>query len=181
MADFKKAETLTSFNEGGYVNDKLDHGGETIFGISRKYHPNWAGWLLVDYVKVNKGTTAKIINYHANANPAMRSLVSRFYKANFWDVNQLDLFTDQQIANTVYDFGVNSGTARAAKFLQDVLEVAQDGMIGKKTIEALNSGSSKAIHTAYNCKRKAFYEHLATDKTQSKFLKSWLSRLKPYK
>ena len=30
--------------EAGYGNTQGDAGGETLDGISRKYHPNWKGW-----------------------------------------------------------------------------------------------------------------------------------------
>ena len=35
MADFKKAIDKILVNEGGYVNDPTDKGGETKFGISK--------------------------------------------------------------------------------------------------------------------------------------------------
>ena len=40
MADFLKAFNKIIVNEGGYVNDKDDKGGETFMGITRKNHPN---------------------------------------------------------------------------------------------------------------------------------------------
>jgi lysozyme family protein len=40
--------------EGGYVNDKLDRGGETKYGISKKSYPN------VDIVNLTKEEAAEI-------------------------------------------------------------------------------------------------------------------------
>jgi len=181
MAKFEIAEHLTGRNEGGYAFDKADRGGETIQGVARNFWPSWKGWKTIDLIKSTKGKSASIINLNTKNDKEFQKLVSDFYKSNFWDVNRLDNFNDQQLANSVYDFGVNSGTGRAAKFLQEILGVSVDGEIGPKTLAQLNVGNFKAIHAAYNCKRKAFYEGLAKNPTQKKFLKSWLSRLKEYK
>lgn len=180
MAKFEIAEAITGRNEGGYANDPADRGGETYAGIARKFWPNWSGWKRIDFIKDNYGKSAATINNYARNDKELSKEISSFYKVNFWDVNNLDQFTDQQIANTIYDFGVNSGTGRAAKELQNILGVIQDGKIGPKTIAQVNSGNFKAVHAAYNCRRKEFYEGLAKKPSQAKFLKSWLSRLKPY-
>lgn len=39
-AKFHNALTFTIKYEGGYVNDPKDPGGETKWGISKRYHPN---------------------------------------------------------------------------------------------------------------------------------------------
>ncbi len=179
MAKFEIAESITGKNEGGYANNHADKGGETYAGIARNFWPNWNGWQQIDAIKKQYGTNANTINLWAKKDVKLQEDVSHLYKQNFWDQNKLDLFTDQQIANTVYDFGVNAGTRKAAKTLQDVLNVSQDGIIGQITVGQVNSGNPKAIHTAYNCKRKEYYESIAVG-NQAQFLKSWLSRLKPY-
>ena len=48
---FDNAFAHTQTNEGGYANNKADLGGETYAGISRKYHPKWSGWAIVDELK----------------------------------------------------------------------------------------------------------------------------------
>jgi lysozyme family protein len=180
MANFKNAEGVTGKSEGLYANNPADNGGETYAGIARNFWPKWEGWTIIDDIKANGAITASQINAKAKANTKLTELISSFYKANFWDANKLDLFNDQQVANTVYDFGVNAGTRKAAKTLQEVLNVAIDGIIGNITVGQVNAGNPKAIHTAFNCKRKEYYEYLATKPNQKQFLKSWLSRLKPY-
>jgi lysozyme family protein len=42
----KKIIEFTLRNEGYYVNDKDDSGGETYRGISRVNFPKWAGWAI---------------------------------------------------------------------------------------------------------------------------------------
>ena len=179
MAKFEIAEKITGVNEGLYANNKADTGGETWAGISRNNFPTWSGWKIIDEIKVKHGKTAAIINKYGRLNPELKAKETAFWKSNFWDVNKLDQFKDQQVANTVYDFGVNSGVGRAAKYLQEVIGVTVDGKIGSITLGKLNSSDPKEVHKAYNAKREVAYRSWAKG-NQAQFLKSWLSRLKPY-
>lgn len=180
MANFQEASKLTDINEGGYSNSIDDHGGETYGGVARNDWPNWQGWSHIDTIKQNYGTTAAIINAHAAKDAVLQSLVQSFYKENFWDVNKLDEQNDQQIGNTVYDFGVNSGVNEAAKTLQECANVKVDGVIGEITINAINALPAENVYILYNAKRRAFYIELSKKPNQAQFLSDWLSRLKPY-
>lgn len=180
MANFSIAESITGGNEGLYANNKADTGGETYAGIARNHWPKWEGWKIIDQIKNAYGTSATVINRHAAVNSTLANLISQFYKKNFWDVLKLDSVNDQQLANSVYDFGVNSGTARSAKFLQKSAGVKDDGVIGNQTLHAVNSADRKVIYYDFNKRRETFYKSIAKG-NQAQFLKSWLSRLKPYK
>lgn len=180
MAKFEIAEAETGRFEGLYANNPADRGGETYAGIARKFWPNWSGWKQIDHIKATHGKSAPVINKFAKADHLLHKNISAFYKANFWDVNSLDKFEDQQIANSVYDFGVNAGTKKAAKVLQQVLGIEQDGVIGPKTIGIINAYKFRQTHFSYNELRRQYYLKLAQNPTQHQFLKSWLSRLKPY-
>lgn len=191
MAKFEISEKITGGNEGGYADNKADRGGETYAGIARNFHPNWNGWVKIDEYKADykkakdKGKTKLSLAQWVNASADVKKepvhkMVSDFYKKQFWDVNKLDEFKDQQLADTVYDFGVNSGTNRSAKYIQRVVRVAQDGIIGKNTLEAINNGDAEVYHTQFNTLRRDFYNSIAKG-NQAQFLPSWLRRLKPYK
>jgi lysozyme family protein len=187
MADFKIADKITGLNEGGYANDPDDRGGETYAGIARNFWPKWLGWKYIDQYKVDyakaksqnrtKLSLAQWINASAKVKTEpIEELVNEFYRVNFWELNRLGDFKCQQLANTVYDFGVNSGKGRAAKYIQDVAGVNTDGVIGRKTIDAINSRDCETIYNAFNAKREKFYRDIAVG-SQAKFLRSWLSRL----
>jgi lysozyme family protein len=177
MADFKISSKITGGNEGGYSFAPGDTGLETFAGVSRKFWPHWRGWAMIDVYKANHGT--KGIN-SLLANPDMINDIDQFYKTNFWDVNKLDSIKDQQIANSVYDMGVNAGVATAAKMLQVAAKAMVDGVIGSGTIAAVNGGNALDIYNSINEQREAYYTHLATRPGQAQFLHSWLSRIKPY-
>lgn len=187
MADFEKAYSHTAKNEGLYANNKADTGGETYMGISRNNWPKWGGWPIIDGIKKQYGTSASIINRYGSSNATLMAKVKEFYKTNFWYPLNLQLFTDQQLANNVYDFGVNAGIGRAAKFLQQAINsicgsVTVDGDIGNQTITSLSKLNQKQVYDAFNSLRKGFYDGIIRNNpSQAQFRNSWYSRIIPYK
>lgn len=179
MGNFKISFDITNKTEGGYADNPDDSGGETYAGISRNNWPNWGGWKYVDLAK--EGQTAPgLISRILNNNTTVQQSVQFFYKQNFWEVLKLDQINDQQICNTVYDFGVNSGTGKSAKYLQISAGVNADGIIGHLTIDNVNGQDAKELYNTFNVMREAFYRGLADNPSQAQFLHSWLSRLTPY-
>jgi lysozyme family protein len=190
MARFEIAERLTGINEGGYANNKADRGGETYAGIARNFWPKWEGWKKIDKYKAEypklspalkqRFTLAKWINSSAKVpSEGVAMMVSQFYKTNFWDLNKLDQINDQQIANSIYDFGVNSGKGRAVQFLEQIFGVKKDGIMDPQVIKLVNQANPEVIYKRYNSAREAAYRSWATG-DQAQFLRSWLSRLHPY-
>lgn len=179
MADFNKAFQITNKSEGGYANNKADHGGETYAGIARNFWGDWDGWKAVDEAKKMKPNPGEISRL-LNNSPTVQSLVKSFYLTNFWNPLSLSQINDQQIANNVYDCAVNSGTGYAARVLQKAAGVVADGIIGKRTLAAVNEDEPKNIYDSINAQRLDKYNKLALNPGQGQFLKSWKSRLIPY-
>jgi lysozyme family protein len=144
-------------HEGGFVNHPKDPGGMTNLGVTQRVWEEWVG--------------------HPVDEKAMRALtpavVAPMYKQKYWDkIRGDDLPSGVDLA--VFDCCVNSGPGRAAKMLQRVLGVAEDGAIGPQTIaKALSIDSSKLI-ADYNDARLAFLQALPTWAT---FGKGWGSRV----
>ncbi|MBO9674404.1 MAG: hypothetical protein J7577_13230 [Sphingobacteriaceae bacterium] len=187
MAKFEIAEKITGINEGGYANNKADRGGETFAGIARNFWPQWQGWKHIDRYKEDykraktKLSLAGWVNASAKVNTEpVRDLIVEFYKDNFWQINKLDQINDQQLANSIYDFGVNSGKGRAVQFLEQIFGVVKDGIMDPKVIELANKSDPATLLTKYNAAREAAYRSWAVG-DQAQFLESWLSRLRPYK
>ena len=180
MADFLTAYKITNNNEGGYSNNPYDSGGETYAGISRNNWPNWEGWSHIDEIKT-RWDSIKNINTAIQISPyPFPAWIQQFYKQNFWDPLQLDSVNDQQIANAVYDFGVNAGIDRSAKFIQHATNVPVDGIIGGMTLRAINTNNPQVTLGLFNHNREDFYKSLSQKPGQHQFLASWLSRIKPY-
>ena len=107
-------------HEGGYVNHPSDPGGETNLGVTRAVYEQYAGRQVMDGEM--EGLT------HDDVYP--------IYRENYWNrVRGDDL--PSGVDWSVFDWGVNSGTSRAAKALQRIAGVEQDGGIGPMTLQAV--------------------------------------------
>jgi lysozyme family protein len=125
MAKHAIAYAKTNKLEKGYVNNRLDSGGETWAGIARRYNPLWGGWAVVDIVKTklnitntldcDKHVCQKIADGLAEF-PQLQQLHQDFFKAKYWDVLHLDNESDQDVADKVYDIAVNLGVPQARAF-----------------------------------------------------------------
>lgn len=110
MANFKEAFDKIVFNEGGYVNDSDDAGGETYMGISRKAHPNAIIWKHIDKI-TSKYKTAKTITKYLKQNKELTHEVESIYKSDYWTKLNLDQEKSQRLANQIFDSAVNCGVS----------------------------------------------------------------------
>jgi lysozyme family protein len=89
-------------NEGGYVNNPKDPGGETNYGITK--------------------STAKANGYTGSMRSIPMSVVEAIYRTKFWVTSK---FSGDSLADGVdlawFDYGVNSGPARANTALNSVI------------------------------------------------------------
>src|SRR5215213_513348 len=143
--------------EGGYVNHPKDPGGPTNLGITRATLSRYLG----------RNATIKDVR------ALTKSAVQPIYKKYFWDVLRCDDLPGG-VDLAVYDFGVNSGTSRAARYLQSVVGVEQDGQIGPQTIAACDRYSAEEVVKRLVAKRRGFLMGL---KTWATFGKGWNRRL----
>jgi len=143
-------------HEGGYVWHAEDPGGETNLGVTRAVYEQYAGRQVMDGEM--EGLT------HDDVYP--------IYRENYWDrVRGDDLPSGVDWA--VFDWGVNSGTSRAAKALQRIIGVEQDGGIGPMTLQAVASIEPVDIVDQMHYMREGFYRSLSTFDT---FGRGWLRR-----
>ena len=188
MADFKVAYDITMKIEGGYANNPSDSGGETWKGIARKKNPNWAGWSVVDEFKSKPGFPANLKDA-----AGLQEIVLLFYKKQYWDTLNLDKINNQNIANEMFDTGVNMGQAMAGSFLQRALNIANingknypdlsvDGVIGNKTVDVLNNqADQKLVLKLLNILQGSRYVSICeSNPSQEIFLRSWMSRVEAY-
>ena len=188
MGDFDKAFKETMINEGGYVSDLDDVGGETYKGISRVYNPRWIGWEIIDQYKGDDNFPDLLYTI-----AGLQNNVESFYKDRYWDVNQLDEFP-QAVSEEMFDTGVNMGTERIARYLQKALnylnrngmlynELVVDGIIGRKTLGALNylyrnGDDEEVLLTMLNALQGQHYmDYMDRNPTQKKYARGWFKRV----
>lgn len=183
--EFEKAFEKTMKHEGKYSNDPDDAGAETYMGISRRYHPNWPGWIHIDHMK-------KISNWSWEKEMLLER-VRKFYKERYWDTWRGDDFINQQLANEMFDTAVNMGVMRAAMFLQKSINLLNrnqqmfknlvvDGKVGQKTLEAIDKlwekGDIKYVVKLMNIFQGMHYiNYMTRSEIQEKFARGWLNRI----
>ncbi len=103
--------------------------------------------------------------------------VAPIYKKNYWDRVKGDSLPSG-LDLCIFDFGVNAGPGRAAKYIQTQIGTIADGGIGPNTLAKLNEYLSKTpIEKAirdYQSVRQDYYEQLSTFTT---FGKGWTRRV----
>jgi len=144
-------------HEGGFVNHPKDPAGITNLGVTIAVWEEWVG--------------------RESSEKEMRSLtpemVAPLYKQKYWDrVKADDLPSGVNYA--VFDAGVNSGTGRAAKWLQEAVGAVPDGVIGEKTLAKVKAHDADALVNAYCDNRLNFLKSLKTFDT---FGKGWTRRV----
>lgn len=144
-------------HEGGYVNHPEDPGGETNLGVTKRVYEEFGG------TKDMKDLTVED--------------VEPIYKKNYWDRVKADQLPSG-LDLCVFDFGVNAGTGRSAKFLQGMIGATQDGAIGPATLAKVNEfvsmeGVDGAIGE-FQHRRQGYYEGL---KTFATFGRGWTRRV----
>jgi lysozyme family protein len=74
----------------------------------------------------------------------------------------------------VFDAAVNSGVGQAIKWLQRAVGVADDGVIGQQTLNALAAANGDVVAKRFNGQRLMFMTNLSTWQT---FGKGWARRI----
>jgi len=170
---FDRCISVVLRREGGYANDPNDKGKETYMGISRRWHPNWNGWPIIDAHNAN----CQLKRGEFVDNPEFDKMVYNFYYNEFWMPLNIDELENPNIALQIFDFAVNAGTVKAIKTAQRLSGVRVDGIIGINTIKAINS-LDNAFLIRYKHARKEYYTYIVDkDPSQEKFIRGWINRV----
>lgn len=167
MADIKiLAPFILSF-EGGYSNHPADRGGATNKGVTIEV------WKRQGYDKDGDGdidvADLKLITD--------KDATDRIMKPHYWNRWKADRIKSQSVANIVVDWVWGSGKHGITK-VQKLLGVTADGVVGEKTITALNAREPKLLFAEIKRERVKFIEGICRNNpTQTVFLKGWMRRL----
>lgn len=160
MTMFDKSFDRTIGHEGGYQADPKDRGnwttgvigkGElkgTKYGISAMTYPN------VD-IKNLTVDQAKAI-----------------YKKDFWDALGMERF-QSALQFQLFDAAINHSWRRTVQILQRAVGVADDGVIGPKTIAATNAKELNDLLMLFLAERIEYFTKLSTFQT---YAKGWMMR-----
>lgn len=162
--------------EGGYSNHPADRGGPTNFGITEQ--------------------TARAYGYKGDMKVMPRATAVSIYRARYWTAPRFNevAIVCPQIAEEIFDTGVNMGVGRAGTFLQRALnalnrqaadypDIGTDGLIGNLTLTALKgfmlkrgAGGGEVLRKALDALQGEFYLNLAEkNPSQEAFVYGWLA------
>ena len=154
--NFDQCMSMLLAHEGGYVNHPSDPGGMTNLGVTKRTYDEYHG-TDIDEEGMRQLTKAD---------------VEPIYRRNYWNRCRCqDLPSGVDWA--VFDFAVNAGTGRAAKALQQAVEVEQDGSIGPMTLMKVKKVPVENIINRTAVYREKFYRSLKAFDT---FGRGWLRR-----
>lgn len=153
MANFEKAIEKTLEQEGCVSDNVSDAGGLTKYGISSTAFPS-------EDIRNMTVDRAKQI-----------------YRESYWNPISGDQLISQEIAESIFDFGVNAGVKTSIKLAQEVLGIVSDGIVGVKTIYALNTASLKLFIAEFKlAKIQRYVDICDKNNSQKVFFFGWVKR-----
>jgi hypothetical protein len=172
MADIRKLAPLILKWEGKFADDPADAGGPTHMGITLRtlikagFDKNMDGLSdLADLKALNE-----------------QDVIYCFLKPFYWDRWQADHIQNQSIANLLVDWVWMSGKS-GITIPQDVLGVKVDGIIGEKTLSAINNNTDQQmLFQNLKHERKSYIERICKARpANKKFQNGWLNRLADFR
>jgi lysozyme family protein len=174
--------------EGGWVNDPVDRGGATKYGISLRFlvtagevdrdRDGFADFDLDFDGDIDAHDVRKLTLEHAAA----------LYHKHFWQALDCDSFPEP-IGEMLFDQGVNGGNQAARKLLQRALnrhlapahQLIVDGRIGPQTRAALSGvleryRMASVVESFRDVVKDRYRAIVAADPRQRRFLNGWLNR-----
>ena len=148
--------SVTLEYEGGWSDHPKDPGGATMMGVTLATYRRW-----------RPGATKDDLRAIGTAD------LEKIYRVDYWNPARADDLP-AGVDLSVFDFGVNSGVSRAAKHLQAVAGVKQDGVIGPATVAKVKSMDAASVVKSVCARRLSFVRGLRTWTT---FGRGWSRRI----
>jgi lysozyme family protein len=155
---FEKAVHRVLEDEGGYVNDPQDPGGETKYGISKRSYPN---------VNIKYLTKLQAV---------------AIYHTDWWAPGPYEAMIHDELASKLFNTAVNMGDKRAFRFLQEAAnelgaKLVVDGIIGPRTIRAINNLNGTMLLSAFRRRQEQYYlDLIAARPSLGKYKNGWITR-----
>lgn len=207
MAKAHEPIKLTFLREGELSIDNSDTGGFTYLGIAYNKNKNFTvineilEFVGKELIKLGiiksvdelrnlgtpKGkpisisnTVLNILNSLLRKNKYENKLIE-YYKKQYWDVNKCDDISSQTLAEELFDFGVNAGPGTAAKILQRLVDVKDDGNLGEMSLYAINCAicfDLFSLQLNFALEKIKHYHRIskAPGSENRKYIHGWLNR-----
>lgn len=148
--NFRRAFEHLIGDEGGYVNDPRDPGGETKYGIAKRFHPD------EDIANLTLKRAREI------------------YHRDYWLAAGCQ-HLDWPVAYVFFDAVVNMGIGTAVRLMQEALGEVADGIVGPRTRRAMQrQGGDRELIVRFQAERALYY---ASRLHFDRYGKGWLRRV----
>ncbi len=159
MGNLDRCLAVTLREEGGYFHHPKDPGGKTNMGVIQRVY---------DKYRVARGQEPQEVRNISHAE--VRDIYDKYY----WSPLQCDEMPPG-VDLAIFDFGVNSGISRSAKYTQRILGVKIDGQIGPDTLHAINTTDPEWFIGKLLDARLSFVNRIPYKKH---FIKGWTRRIR---
>lgn len=157
---FEKAFDFTIGVEGGFTMDARDPG-------------NWTGGKVgAGQLKGTKYGVSAAAYPKEDIQNLTLARAREIYKRDYWDKASCEKIINSKVQAIHFDTAVNSGTDTACKLLQRSVGAKEDGLVGDKTLAAVNSNAMCA--QLYLAERAVFMSSLKIFPT---YRLGWMRRL----
>jgi lysozyme family protein len=137
--------------EGEHSNDPADKGGDTWYGLARRWNQDMP-W------------------------PPTRGQAIQRYRARYWDACRCDELPPV-IAVAVFDAAVQHDPDDAARFLQRAIGASVDGDIGPKTLGKAAEADAATLANFLSYRALYYTKLTHDDRSQMRFARGWARRL----
>lgn len=165
MANHQKLIPFILQWEGGWSDLPNDRGGKTMRGVTFSTYKEFCR---------KKNRPAPSVDDLRNIS---NEDWGEIFKEMFWDRWRADEINSQSVANLLVDWLWCSGYS-SVKTVQKVLKVDVDGVVGPKTLLAINQAMPEKLFVDLKKARKQFLLRIVeNDPLQNCFLNGWMNRL----
>ena len=140
-------------HEGEFSDHPDDPGGKTRYGITE--------------------AVARRVGYRGDMRELPLDLAKRIYKAEYWDAVRADEMPPA-VRYVLFDAAVNSGVGQAARWLQNAAGVTPDGVIGSRTMAAVNALDANGLKSRLLASRLRMMTNLSN---WPSFSRGWARRI----
>ena len=164
-------------NEDNVLEKNATENGWTFMGVYQGAHPNLDLWKVIRQKMQQYNGDMKLVGSMMYNNALVREMVQAFYKKEFWDKARLDEVYSQQVANEIFIAGVNMGMKKAIMMAQRLVGVTEDGVVGPKTLKAINAYDDVLFDEMYDILETDHYEMIVANNPSKRiYAKGWRNR-----
>lgn len=151
--NFDTAFDLLLRHEGGYSDHPDDPGGKTRYGITE--------------------AVARRAGFRGDMRELPLELAKQIYRQDYWAAVRADELP-AGVRYVMFDAAVNSGPPQAIRWLQRAVGVADDGVLGPRTLAAVEALSGDGLRAKLVAQRLRFMTGLAN---WPAFSRGWVRRM----